>query len=252
MIGKLLCIMVNLSVIALSLLIFFIPSGSPPLVLAGCLKSLLGNFQNAFLETITEILIHVPDQMFLAFTSLAAAYYAIFVMFAGISCLLFICWSNFQSVRKPENEVESIMMYRKLQVWERSLNESVKGRLFGSAMFLIPVVQVVATTLLLSIGSQLRWDRTLFVAAFSADAMIYSFATVSFAAVILSTSTKWLERERRQWQRSKYMRRVDRSLRPLRIEFGSNFADKTTALVVQDVCWRQIVGFCLMSRSGST
>src|SRR4051812_30817448 len=86
--GQLISSMGSLSIAVLSLMVFFIPSGNPPLVFANMLKGLIEEVGSPTGGILVEILIRVPDQMFMTFTTLAAGFYALYFLYAAIACLL--------------------------------------------------------------------------------------------------------------------------------------------------------------------
>jgi hypothetical protein len=223
-----------------------LPPDKPPLVFSKILSNYcIQNDPDSFKKTLLAILFRIPDQIFFFTTIYGAEYYAFFALFLGMSCLLFRCWANlsFAGAR------DEIKVYRQLQVWEKVLNHTVKGRLFGIAMFLTPLMQVLSTALVLTLGHKLTWDQAAIIVTLASDAALFTLVTVSFAALILGYTTKWLIGNKRRCLGDKYRRRVFRSFRPLRVEFGNNYADKTTALVLQRACWKEAVSFSLVIRS---
>src|SRR4051812_6917659 len=121
-----------------------------------------------------------------------------------------------------------LRIYRELQVWEKLLNLSVKGRLFGTAMFVIPGVQIASSAAFITFKTRMDLSQKIFIAIFAFDAIVFPFVVVSFASHLVGFTRKWLEGSRKCCRGDKYLRRVVSSMRPLRVEFRSNYADQTT------------------------
>lgn len=244
MLGKLAAVLNNVSWLAFSFGIFLIPAGNPALVFATLINSRQQDAGGMW-KYVTQTLSRVPDLMLMVLTIISAGYYGLFVLYFGIACMLLRCWENLSNRKSPAQ----IKTYRQLQIWEKIMNQSLKGRLFGVVMFVIPVLQVVAFTVLLSLGPNLAWFEAGFTAAFACDCLMFCMTVVSFAALLLNCTTKWLVGYRRLSMHIKYERKVTKSFRPLRVEFRNNFADRTTALVLQDHCWREIISFDLVAQT---
>lgn len=194
------------------------------------------------MKIFVRILSRVLDQLIILSTLIAGGYYGLFVLYVGVSTLLLRCWKNMNSYENKDR----IIVYRQLQIWEKALSNTLKGRLFGIAMFVVPIIQVFAFTVLITFGSNLLWYEVGFVGSIAIDAVVCSFSLVSYASLLLICSSKWLIGYRDRSVCNKYERRVAKSFRPLRVEFGSNYVDRMTALILQDNCWRQIISINLV------
>lgn len=176
---------------------------------------------------------------------ISSAFYFLCTMFIGIGTLLLFCWTN---LRSADAHLNQMRVYRQLSIWERILNANVRGRLFCSASFGAPVVQVLGTTVLISQRFDLPIMHLMLISMFAVDAFIFVVVVISPGSRIYLETKNWLQRSKLDCGRKKVLRREWKSMRPLKVEMGSNFADETTVLVIEDFAWRQSLALVLLMK----
>lgn len=84
------------------------------------------------------------------------------------------------------------------------------------------------------------------ILALQSAGMVSNLVIFGGAGTIFSSSAKWLKVVQNQ-QRNDFRRRVVKSMRPLRIYFGSNYVDNLTTLVIQHFCMIQTMNLLLLA-----
>ncbi|OXA44827.1 hypothetical protein Fcan01_20722 [Folsomia candida] len=176
--------------------------------------------------------------------SIGGAYYLITVLLTGVTFLLIEC-GNFVKLHKLgiANQIE----YRKVQVLEKLLNACTHKQIFLTAALIMPATQIIISFVaikVLHLGH--NW---LAVALMWVYVMALGFTLLAFsaAAKLYGVSQKWIT-DCKGTEKNKCSRKFHRSLRPLRLEFGNNFVEVLTPLVVQEFCLNQTVSFLLATK----
>lgn len=140
------------------------------------------------------------------------------------------------------NFLIGIIAYKKLKVYEKLLNYCTKGRLFLIMALVMPGVQILLCyTAMQAVHSEQisKFVAFLFVQTYL-TILTFSIFLFSATAQINNVSTKWIL-ECKTLGRTRLEMRMQKSLTSLRLEFGNNFVEALTPLVVQDFCVRQTV-----------
>ncbi|OXA45375.1 hypothetical protein Fcan01_20176 [Folsomia candida] len=225
--------------IAHALLVMFLPC--QPGLSSTMLCSSRKVFQNCILLRATFAALE-----FLVFMQggAGAGYYLVTVLLTGTAFL----WMEFGTfVKQWEVEIADNTGYRRVQVLEKLLNACIRDKIFFRTAILIPTLQIVisfAAIKLLHSGHELiagvfMWSYLL--------ALSFTLLMFSVAAKVYGMSQKWIT-DCRGDSRTKYAKKFDRSLRPLRLQFGNNFVEVLTPLVVQEFCLRQMMSLLLVTK----
>ncbi len=171
-----------------------------------------------------------------------ANYYAIIFLVMTTSRLWLDCKNLSDSVAALEDQ---ILFYRKIQIYEKTLNSCIRYRIFLTLALLGPLFQVsVGYALILVTNSgnivilALCW--LMYFVMFSVSMVIFSVT-----GLVNRVSWYWIATRRVTCTR-KVVRKAMRSLVPVRIQFGNNFVEPLTPLVVQEFCVRQTVSLLLL------
>lgn len=125
-------------------------------------------------------------------------------------------------------------------MYEKVLNSCTKGRIFPVTMWIIPCVQIGLGIINIKLGQSNNVDqlRMLVFSAAYLVVLIFTMITFSAAGKVNSVSKVWIQQCNRA-VRTRGEKLLKKSLQPLKIQFGSNFAEALTPLVVQGFCISQ-------------
>lgn len=175
--------------------------------------------------------------------TLAASYYLIQVLLHGVAFLLidFIIF-----VKQYENEISKIVEYKMVQIFEKCLNSCIRGRIFLVGALTIPAFQIIICNVAVKLFQSDKIIGLIFLLGYFLI-LLFTVVMFSVAAKVNTLSRNWLSRSK--WNTcKKWDRKVHRSLTPLRLEFGNNFVDTLTPLVVQQFCVTETASFLLLTR----
>lgn len=177
--------------------------------------------------------------------AVSSIHYCFHVMLHGIAFL----WSDFSTfVKRCDQGFAPIWEYKRVQVFEKLVNSCIRRRIFLASALGIPTFQIMMcyiSTKLFHSEHENNFKAVLFFWSYIL-ALIFTVIIFSVAAKINNLSRNWLSRYRWRMER-KLERKVLKSLAPLKLEFGNNFVDALTPLVVQEFCLRQTVSFLLVT-----
>lgn len=134
------------------------------------------------------------------------------------------------------------------------VNASIRDVIFPTIVLFLPMAQTLTGTTLLTAGTQVPISQIIFFGLVYTVGILVNVAATSAAAQIYISSKRAVQEVRISVERvsdkktPKYMTRLTRSLWPIRLEFGYNFVDEMTPLVVQEYCQRQLVTLALVSK----
>ncbi|OXA40964.1 hypothetical protein Fcan01_24333 [Folsomia candida] len=137
--------------------------------------------------------------------------------------------------------------YRKVQVFEKLLNACTRERIFLKTAILAPTFQIMLSVVSIKM---IQMGQGIFAVMFT---WVYFFAlgftllAFSAAAKVFGASQEWISGCKLAADKSKCARRFHKSLRPLRLQFGNNFVEVLTPLIVQEFCVSQAISFLLVT-----
>lgn len=219
------------------------------------LTSLLCSGNGEILNTKCQNTLTYTTQLFLATLEFVAmqhlmtglVYYTGTVMMQGITFL----WQSGEAferkARSNASFVELIKSYEKLKVYEKLLNSCIRSRIFLVTALVVPSLQILLScTGIHSLHSDdtNKIQAILFLWTYIVI-LVFSILLFSAAGRINESSQKWIAECKRRC-RNRVEKRRQMSLVLLRLEFGNNFVEPLTPLVVQEFCVRQTVSFLLL------
>ncbi|OXA53690.1 hypothetical protein Fcan01_10450 [Folsomia candida] len=162
---------------------------------------------------------------------MGGSYYLLTIVLISVSFLFLECKTLIKG---------DVQKYRNLQVYEKVLNSCTKGRIFPVTMWIIPCVQIGLGIINIKLGQSNDVDklRMLVFSGAYLVLLIFTMTTFSAAGEVNSVSKMWIQQCNRT-VRTKGDKLLKKSLQPLKIQFGSNFAEALTPLVVQGFCISQ-------------
>ncbi|OXA48029.1 hypothetical protein Fcan01_17223 [Folsomia candida] len=173
--------------------------------------------------------------------SVSAAHYGISTTGTGIASLWLYC----KELEITEH-AKKLRSYRNLKILEKIVNACIRNRIFLAIALGGPLVQVLVGYTIIQIANSpnvtiLAGSSVIYVSIF-ATTMFY----FSIAAQVYRMSKDWIKRQLRVLQK-KEGRRLQ-SLMSIRIEFGNNFVETLTPLVVQGFCINETVSLLLLNK----
>lgn len=174
--------------------------------------------------------------------TIAGAYYGVFFQPPAISRLWLDCKTLIESPDIVENQFS---VYRKIQIYEKTLNSSIRDRIFLLMALLCPLFQVLAG--FASIVAANSGNFSILVVCGMLYCVVLSVTLISFsaAAKVSQITQIWIMSTRAKCK-IKVDRKTLKSLVSLRIQFGMNFVEALTPLVVQEFCVQQTTSLLLL------
>lgn len=185
----------------------------------------------------------------------SGAFYIVYPQLFGI----FLFWMKIQEFfslgkgkKANQRKVElDVTKYKELQVLEKVVNSILRGRILHVSLVLIPAGQVLCGVAFLTLFSAANpFQLALFLVIYLDTALLNGIILTSSAAILLRTKD-WIEAMKARndaRSRKSYFRRVQQSLKPLRMEFRNNFVDRLTLLIMQEFCIVQTASVLIMMR----
>lgn len=161
-----------------------------------------------------------------------------------ILVLLLYLFKKFQEA----NDIKSRKLYNEVRVFERILNASLKGRIAPVLIFGAALVQYFAGCVLLSMSKELgHTERYVCLLAYIETALFVP-TMLGIAARLFVLSKGFCNMSKRLAKRKADKKEV-MSWRAVRVEFGGNFVDALTPLVLEGNVVNQTISFAVVYRS---
>lgn len=178
--------------------------------------------------------------------TISSIYYLLLIFLSGVAFL----WVECRTFIKEFNAgFARIVGYRKFQVFEKLLNSCIRSMIFLVTALIIPAFQILiffAAIKLHHSGDPNSFEVFVFGWCYVV-CLVFTVIVFTSTAQINNLSKTWILRCK--WGNVKKLERmVYKSLKPLRLEFGNNFVEAVTPLVVQEFCMRQTVSFLILTR----
>ncbi|OXA53839.1 hypothetical protein Fcan01_10305 [Folsomia candida] len=207
-----------------------------------------GNFLGAKSHCITQSFLAIVEIASFLHLEISSVYYLATVLLQGISFLWSSCNDFVASDETAKDNFASFSKYRELKVFEKLLNSCTKSRILLTIALLAPAIQIllgVISIKLFQSGNTRKIEAFLFTWAYIL-VLIFTMFLFSAAAQINNLSRNWISVFKRKC-RNRVERRMHKSLMSLRLEFGNNFVEALTPIVVQEFCVRQTVTSLLIT-----
>ncbi|OXA48054.1 Alpha-D-ribose 1-methylphosphonate 5-triphosphate synthase subunit PhnL [Folsomia candida] len=171
------------------------------------------------------------------------AHYCCLILISSTSFLLL----EFQKFAKSQN-IAKIKAYRKLQMFEKLVNSTLKGRILPIFAYAIPLLQIfVGFVTAKMITIQPLNPRVGLFAYGYVGAILMSVLTLTSAGMVNTLSKEWIKSGNGKERSTNIGRKMHASLAPLKIRFANNFVDKLTPLVMQEFCVSQSVTLLILT-----
>lgn len=180
--------------------------------------------------------------------SISAGHYSIFSQISG----LVLFWGRCQQFMKSKNSKVDFLVkgYRQLQIQERLHNLSYKGRILPVSILAIPSIQIMTGFTLITLLHKVNILQTSIFLVMYLDVFLFGMIVLTFTSSIYVKTESWISKVKyRGGKDSRYFLKAHKSFRPLRLEFGNNFVDRITPLVVQEFCIRQTTSLLLLAET---
>lgn len=215
-----------------------------------CKPPLLGSFLLCGQETASPIwtpLLALFELVMFMKSLICGAHYGLFFHISGQVLFLGRCQ---ELVSSKNMEVGALVKgYRQLQVWEKIHNSSYRGRILLISIFAIPMLQILSGFGVITLFHNANLFQIFTFLVTYLDAVVFGLAISTFASTIYVKSEGWIRNVKpRSGKNARYLRRVHKSFRPLRLELGNNFVDGMTPLVMQEFCISQTASLVLLDR----
>lgn len=180
---------------------------------------------------------------------IGGCFYAMYFLFISISHFYLSAYSATNGQSSASRPTCEFATYRQLQVHGKIMNACYKNRIFPTALYLVPFVQIIAGHGVIQLlkGSIPFEVDTFMLVCMYCDATPFNILITTFTANIVLMSRKWLKLARSRCK-TPIGRRILRSMKPVRMEFGNNFVDCLTPLVIQKFCARQTATMLLIKK----
>ncbi|OXA63516.1 hypothetical protein Fcan01_00133 [Folsomia candida] len=145
---------------------------------------------------------------------------------------------------------KSLHTYRCVRLINKTLNHATQGQLVPAMIGVAPQLQVFAQFVCIKLYSKIPLPGFLFFPLLVVDSTICNLIVESMAAKVNTNSVKLLSdlnRELKGLPVKSSCRKELRACTAAKIQFGQNFVDKGTPLVIENFCFNQTVSLLLLN-----
>lgn len=174
--------------------------------------------------------------------SLTATYYVILFLGTATSTLWLDCKALAESCATLEDQ---IILYRGIQIYEKIQNSCIRDRIFLTLALLGPLLQVLTGFAVIEVENSGNFSMSVVCGLLYCIMSSLTLFTFSITGQVNEVSLNWIA-ARRGLCKTKIERKTMRSLVAVRIQFGSNFVEGLTPLVVLQFCFQQTASLLLM------
>lgn len=171
-------------------------------------------------------------------------YYAICFLTTTFSRLWLDCKVLTES---RDNFEDQVKIYRKIGIFEKILNSCIRSRIFLTLALLGPAFQILTGFALIEVVNSPDLSILLACRVIYVGVVAVTLICFSVAGQVNQISGSWIT-GRRAICKSRADRQQLRSLVPLRIQFGTNYVEALTPLVVQEFCVQQTASLLILTR----
>lgn len=216
---------------------FLLPCKAPLLSALVCQNGHLD-----FLSFAERLIFVIFEFLNMATIVVGAGYHAVATL---VPCICFLS----AELAKFKDISLGISDYRKLQVLEKIINSVIRERIFAVFGYFLPFAQFIFCFVGIKIlhAPEANGARAAVFIVTYVGLLNVSLLTFSMAGIVIRVSTKWVLGYKKR-SKSSVTKRMCRSLTSLKIQFGNNFVEPTTPLVIQEFCIRQTTTLLLLSK----
>lgn len=145
---------------------------------------------------------------------------------------------------------QALHTYRCILLIEKILNHSMKGQLVPAMIGVVPQIQVFTQFVCIKLYSKIPLPGFIIFPLLLIDSAINNLVIETMAAKVNTNSVKLLSAlncELKSLPRRSKCRKALKACTATRIQFGQNFVDKGTPLVIENFCINQTVSLLLLN-----
>ncbi|OXA48047.1 hypothetical protein Fcan01_17078 [Folsomia candida] len=192
---------------------------------------------------IAYLLLPVIEFVIMSWMIVGGAHYCCLVLISSISFLHL----EFQKFKKSQN-IAKIKGYRKLQMFEKLVNSTLKDKILPIFAYAIPLMQIFVGFMAAKMMTMTPLNPRVALFAYGyVGAILMSVLTLTSAGMVNTLSAGWIKSGNGKERSTKIGRKLHTSLAPLKIRFANNFVDKLTPLVMQEFCVSQSVTLLILT-----
>ncbi|OXA42525.1 hypothetical protein Fcan01_22913 [Folsomia candida] len=144
----------------------------------------------------------------------------------------------------------ALRTYRCIRLIEKIMNYSMKGQLVPAMIGIVPLIQVFTQFVCIKLYSEIPLPGFLIFPMLLLDSAIVNLVIETMAANVHTNSVRLLAElnfELKSLPRRSKFRKELEACTATRIQFGQNFVDKGTPLVIENYCISQTVSLLLLN-----
>ncbi|OXA46128.1 hypothetical protein Fcan01_19255 [Folsomia candida] len=139
--------------------------------------------------------------------------------------------------------------YRCIQLLDKVQNSAMKGQVVPAVLGLIPQIQVFSLFVCIRLYSSIQLPNFLLFPLILTDATVVNLVINTLAAGVYTNSSMVLKNMTRGLETFPFRSGFRRELiacQPTKVQFGQNFVDKGTPLVIENFCFNSTVSLLLL------
>lgn len=156
-------------------------------------------------------------------------YYINFFMTTAVVRLWLDCKVLTESGDTFENQV---ILYRRIQIYEKALNSCIRDRIFLTLALLGPLFQILSGFTLVEMANSSNYSTLLACGLLYFTMLCLTLFCFSATGQVNQITVNWIA-GRRAVCKTRVNRKTLKSLVSVRLQFGTNFVERLTPLVVQ-------------------
>lgn len=237
--------------VAIALVVFLIPCKPPFLGSILVQKDFCRDIMTNWNVTNLAIRVSLAGLDFLVMMQLCYVvnYYAYHVLLTGQYFLWIQGYDLLRSLGTRDPDLDFLLEYRKLQVVEALLRQAVRWRVFPAVSVIMPACQVLSSFALIKLHDSMPMSSILLMIDIIMASGVFSTVVFIIAAKSYSVSKECLEENRRVGGRGRIReeKKAQKSLKPVRVQFGNNFVEPLTPLIFQQFCVEHTASLLMLS-----
>ncbi|OXA48160.1 hypothetical protein Fcan01_16887 [Folsomia candida] len=189
------------------------------------------------------------------------SFYIIYAFMVGIVCMvdyleyfekmaLEIQNSGSSRASLEEHLDKVLHTYKCLRLLEKTINHAMKGQLVPAMIGVCPQIQVFSMFVCIKLYSKIPMPGFLIFPLVMFDSSVNNLVIETLAAKVNTNSVKFLSdlnRGLKSFPNKSSHRKEMRACTAAKIQFGQNFVDKGTPLVIENFCFNQTVSLLLLN-----
>jgi hypothetical protein len=139
-------------------------------------------------------------------------------------------------------------LYKRIQIIERYFNNFLQNGLAPAMVIIVPCIQITGQYVCIKLHSQIPMPGFLLFPLILFDAGLHNIVVFSMASSIHNASTETLATWKRihGGKKKSWERKQIKACSAMKVKFGSNYMDRSTALVIQNFCMTTTMSLLLI------